>query len=240
MENSIELLIRLIFAHILCDFIFQNKRMVDKKQSDNNIQKYSAITIHSLTHSICSYIILMEWQYWSVPLIVFISHFTIDSLKSNCKNKGLLIFSIDQILHLLTIVVMWAIIFNTSSPSSLKLDDVLSSQNILILTAYLLVLKPASIILSLFFNRWNIESNMKGLPNAGKWIGYFERILIITSILTSQAEMIGFLIAAKSIFRFGELKHANEIKVTEYILIGTFASFTYAIVVGYMAKFLLG
>jgi hypothetical protein len=38
-------------------------------------------------------------------------------------------------------------------------------------------------------------------------------------------EGIGFLLAAKSIFRFGDLKDKQDIKLTEYILIGTLLSF---------------
>ena len=45
--------------------------------------------------------------------------------------------------------------------------------------------------------------------------------------------VIGFLLAAKSIFRFGELSKAQEIKTTEYVLIGTLASFTIAILIGF-------
>lgn len=41
--------------------------------------------------------------------------------------------------------------------------------------------------------------------------------------------------AAKSIFRFGELNKAKEIKITEYVLIGTLASFTIATVIGFIA-----
>jgi hypothetical protein len=66
---------------------------------------------------------------------------------------------------------------------------------------------------------------------AGKWIGYLERILV-TFILTGNIEGVGFLLAAKSIFRFGELSKASEIKPTVYILIGTLASFSIAIIVG--------
>lgn len=45
-------------------------------------------------------------------------------------------------------------------------------------------------------------------------------------------EGVGFLLAAKSVFRFGELNKAKEIQTTEYVLIGTFASFTIAILTG--------
>ena len=66
---------------------------------------------------------------------------------------------------------------------------------------------------------------------AGKWIGYIERVLILASVLTSNIEAVGFLLAAKSVFRFGDLNKAKEIKITEYVLLGTLASFSFALLV---------
>ncbi|MFO7902720.1 MAG: hypothetical protein R6U98_08675, partial [Pirellulaceae bacterium] len=43
----------------------------------------------------------------------------------------------------------------------------------------------------------------EGLFRAGLWIGRLERVLILTFFLLQRFEAIGFLIAAKSIFRFG-------------------------------------
>ena len=48
-------------------------------------------------------------------------------------------------------------------------------------------------------------------------------------------EGIGFLLAAKSIFRFGELTKPREVKITEYVMIGTFSSFAIAIILGAFA-----
>lgn len=56
--------------------------------------------------------------------------------------------------------------------------------------------------------------------------------LILTFVLVGSFEGVGFLLAAKSVFRFGELNKAKEIRTTEYVLIGTFASFTIAILTG--------
>ncbi|MDR7212530.1 Ni/Fe-hydrogenase subunit HybB-like protein [Flavobacterium piscis] len=53
--------------------------------------------------------------------------------------------------------------------------------------------------------------------------------IIFIFIITSFWEGVGFLLAAKSIFRFGDLKENKEIKLTEYILIGTLISFALAI-----------
>jgi hypothetical protein len=51
-------------------------------------------------------------------------------------------------------------------------------------------------------------------------------------------EAIGFLIAAKSVFRFGDLKDSRNRKLTEYILIGTLLSFGIAIVTGILTLYL--
>ena len=45
--------------------------------------------------------------------------------------------------------------------------------------------------------------------------------------------------AAKSVFRFGELNKAKEIRTTEYVLIGTLASFTIAVLTGITVSHLL-
>ena len=94
------------------------------------------------------------------------------------------------------------------------------------------MLKPSSIFLSLLLKQWNVKIKDKSLPNAGKWIGYLERTLVLTFILTNSIEGVGFLLAAKSVFRFGDLNKANDIQVTEYILIGTLTSFAIAIMTG--------
>jgi hypothetical protein len=77
----------------------------------------------------------------------------------------------------------------------------------------------------------NIESisdTTAELKNAGKLIGILERILVLTFVIIGKLEVVGFLIAAKSILRY---KDTNTIK-TEYVLIGTMLSFGIAMLVG--------
>ena len=69
------------------------------------------------------------------------------------------------------------------------------------------------------------------MPMAEKWTDYIERVLILTLVLTSNIKAAGFLLAAKSVFRFGDLNKAKEIKITEYVLLGTLASFSFALLV---------
>lgn len=54
----------------------------------------------------------------------------------------------------------------------------------------------------------------------------------ITFILLNQFAAIGFLLAAKSIFRFGELQNDQDKKLTEYVMLGTLISFSISIFIG--------
>lgn len=74
-------------------------------------------------------------------------------------------------------------------------------------------------------------------PQHGRWIGYFERTLTVTFVALGQYEAIGFLAAAKSIVRFPDL-HAEH--RSEYYLIGTLASLSYAMLIGLMFKVVIG
>ncbi|MDX1471964.1 MAG: DUF3307 domain-containing protein, partial [Flavobacteriaceae bacterium] len=61
--------------------------------------------------------------------------------------------------------------------------------------------------------------------DAGKYIGILERLFVFTFILLGHWEAVGFLLTAKSVFRFGDLKDSRHRKLTEYVLIGTLLSF---------------
>jgi hypothetical protein len=57
--------------------------------------------------------------------------------------------------------------------------------------------------------------------------------------MTGQIEGVGFLVAAKSVFRFGELTdHQNRLEA-EYITIGTLMSFSWGFAVSLLTKLLI-
>jgi len=69
----------------------------------------------------------------------------------------------------------------------------------------------------------------RGFPKGGRTIGLLERALVFLFVITGNMTGVGFLVAAKSVFRFGEIKEPTQRKEAEYILIGTLMSFTWAI-----------
>ena len=80
------------------------------------------------------------------------------------------------------------------------------------------------------------DSEISGLSQGGRYIGWLERILVMLLVLSNQPNGIGFLIAAKSILRFGEIKDASQRKVAEYIIIGTFLSFGWALLISVLTQ----
>lgn len=235
------ILIKLIAAHLTGDFLLQSDRMCIDKFSNNSKAKYKALVLHALVQAALAYIFVAQRNCWIVPVVIGVSHFAIDLVKTMSKRTDLISFVWDQLAHLCIIIGLWWLEFARLSQLDMA-DEIFSTNFWLIATAYIAVLAPTSILIKFFieFEKWMpSEASSPGLPNAGKWIGYLERILILTFIFTDNIEGIGFLLAAKSVFRFGELNKAKDIKITEYVLIGTFASFTIAILIGFGINWLI-
>jgi hypothetical protein len=54
----------------------------------------------------------------------------------------------------------------------------------------------------------NIQT--ESLSSAGKYIGILERLLVFTFIMVNHWEGVGFMVAAKSVFRFSDLAQAKQ------------------------------
>ncbi len=73
------------------------------------------------------------------------------------------------------------------------------------------------------------EESTEELRNAGLYIGWLERFLVLTAVLVQSPAMIGLILTGKSIARLPELKGA---RFAEYFLIGTLLSISFALLGG--------
>jgi hypothetical protein len=99
----------------------------------------------------------------------------------------------------------------------------------------LAVSTPSSILIKIMISKWMpfpTQKENNSLQDAGKYIGILERLFVLAFIISGHWEGIGFLIAAKSVFRFGDIKEYEGLKLTEYFMIGTLLSFGIAIFTG--------
>ena len=65
------------------------------------------------------------------------------------------------------------------------------------------------------------------LQNAGLYIGWLERFLILTALLLRSPAAVGLILTAKAITRYPEFK---SVRFAEYVLIGTLLSVSLAFV----------
>jgi hypothetical protein len=232
---------KLFIAHILGDFWLQPTHWVNDRNKKHFRSNY--LLYHALIHGILALIVLLigNAQWWYLSGVIFISHYFIDLLKSYQTKNKVQWFVIDQFLHMLVIAVLWIWVSNISY-AVLASQILYNTQFWLVLSAILVLSKPAGIFIGIATGKWRnqIDTSKKEiLINAGKWIGIIERILILTFILIAQFEAVGFLLAAKSIFRFGDLKETTEKNQTEYLIIGTLLSFGIAVIIGIAVKYML-
>ena len=232
MNEEIAVLIKLIIAHFFTDFIIQPTSWITDRQTKK--WRSGKLYFHALVTAVVAYILVGLWHILWLPPFIFVTHLLIDLWKSYRPAK-MTYFLIDQALHLITIVVLWLIIFNRWNEAALFLSESYRSVKFLtILAAYVFVTWPMGIMVGLATERWREEAavNAEGLARAGMWIGFFERFLILTFILIDQYTAVGLLIAAKSILRFND-KEGNTQKKTEYVLIGTLMSFAISVLIGW-------
>ena len=226
--------VKLLLAHLLGDFLLQPTSWVLDKESRKHKSIY--LYIHILLHFILAWVLVGWTDFVWFAILLAVTHGGIDFLKLHFqKNKTKRNwFVIDQLLHLTMLLVITLLYTNK------RIDfTAFDNQFWIFATGILLLTKPTSILIKNIISIWTPENKTSddSLSNAGNHIGILERLFVFYFVITAHFEAIGFLLAAKSIFRFGDLKEAKDRKLTEYVLIGTLLSFGIALLTGLLVKF---
>lgn len=227
---------KLILAHLLGDFILQPNSWVADKE--NKKLKSIYLYFHVIIHTALSLIFLWDIQLWWIAALVGLSHFVIDAAKlsfQTVKDQKIWFFA-DQALHILVIAGI------SFYYKEFNFDFLKDYTHLKIVGAALFLTTPASVMIRILLSSWTPAPEVAGgiqtesLSNAGKYIGILERLLVFTFIMVDHWEGVGFMVAAKSVFRFSDLAQAKQRKLTEYVLIGTLLSFGMAVLTGIVIK----
>jgi hypothetical protein len=220
--------LKLILAHIIGDFFLQPESWVKDKEKKK--LKSVWLYVHVAIHIALMFLFVWDLSYATLIVAIGLSHLIIDGLKLTLQREKTkrLFFFIDQLLHLIVLLVLSYTFYQSTSNFTLTIRPYM----LLLVICVAFLTTPTSIIMKTIFSKWNISKLTKdneSLKDAGKYIGILERLLVFIFIIEGQWEAVGFLITAKSVFRFGDLTASKERKLTEYILIGTLLSFGIAI-----------
>lgn len=242
-------LVGLLIAHIVGDFYVQPASWVSDKRERGFRSWY--LLFHAILHATLTLIVALFFLsdgglmlLW-LPLLVGISHYIIDLVKAYLPEQKRY-FLIDQFLHVLILTILWLTATEQFQDIPYIVGNIDGYSVTILILAFLLVMKPAAILIAMLLKPLIVQlkeedsgRNSGSLDNAGKMIGIYERIIVLALILLQQYGAIGFVLAAKSVFRFGDLRDAHSRSRTEYVLLGTFVSLAVVLIIGMLASYLL-
>ena len=223
--------VKVLLAYLLGNFLFTFPAW-EKAKEKHKIAAWQ-LYVDALLQFALIMVLVYDLSFWNWALVITYGHLILEtaqlySLKENSRREN---FLTGQAAHLLLIAGICLIYWR----NSLCLNDLNWNHLLLIVTAVFVLTTPASSAIKIFISRWSpqaVTADTGSLQEAGKYIGILERLFVFFFIISGHWEGVGFLLAAKSIFRFGDLKGAGERTLTEYVLIGTLLSFGLAMLVG--------
>lgn len=230
----IETIAALFLAHILADFLFQSNSIAHGKQTRSPWPMAAHIAIVYVTAAACV----------GVPFDLYLAalagaHLIIDVTKSFLPKARLWPFLLDQAAHLATLGVIGMAAPGLWAMGAWAGLDWLPSVMVL-LAGLIAATRAGGFAVGILLGRFADPETEPSLPKGGRVIGLLERGLLYLLVMVGQPAGIGILIAAKSIQRFEALTSKDANAAREYILIGTLASFGWAMVVSWGVLALLG
>lgn len=250
----IETAIALLAAHMLGDFVFQTGWMIRNKRHPG------VLFLHVLVITALSAALLGSFD----PLVLCViagTHLIMDAAKlfllspksldgdrsAKAAVRRLRAFVLDQAVHVVVILVVARLrpaAFSTEW-LHMAIPATILPQSLWLAGLTLTAGSIATVLAGGHLIRLTVETipeppgspeQERGLPGAGRLIGWLERSVILMLVLADRPEGIAFLMAAKSILRFGEATAPGQRHVAEYIIIGTLMSVGWAMAVGYLTR----
>ncbi|HEY4950241.1 MAG TPA: DUF3307 domain-containing protein [Candidatus Acidoferrales bacterium] len=246
MEILTRTVLTLLLGHLLADLVFQTNALVQQKKSG----RAAGYVKHGAIYFACAAVLMgffvpaiaYSWRFVAVLLGLTLLHLAIDGSKIRLARRtplaeGTAAFVVDQGMHFLTIVVA-ACWLARVEPAGILLHGLNRMQTpsnrvLLALVVYVAVIFGGGYLIR-FMTRPLLKHLQTGesraeLSNAGMYIGWLERFLVMTALFLHSPATEGLILAAKSIARYPEFKREQ---FAEYFLIGTLLSISAATVGG--------
>ena len=237
------LLWRLLLALFVSDFLLQNGWLIKSK-------KYIwGLVLHCLIYFAVMLIFtanLLSAKVILTLLILTFLHGVVDYGKNLLHplldNKEWLLFLVDQLIHIITIILaVWFIsitdrIYILSCVNRLSVDLMFQYLILFTITVFGGIFFTDSILKVILKEVYEKDNHQY---QASRLIGMSERLLITIAVLIEHYELIGFLIAAKSLMRLPEIQDRNTENYSNYILVGTLVSYSWALSIALLFNKLL-
>lgn len=232
----VETFVALLAGHLIGDFVIQTNSMATQKE------RLGILFLHATLVTGMTLFVVGELHV-PILLVVFTSHVVIDSVKTRLMPDTFVTFIADQATHAVVLFGA-ALAFHDALTNGVwmtLLSTTSQHQHLIALTGvsgFLLCVPFGGVLIEkLILPLYReLDAEVGGLPRGGQYIGWLERSIVFLLLFINLPNGIGFLIAAKSILRFGEVRDPSTRKTAEYIIIGTFLSFGWALLISVLTQ----
>jgi hypothetical protein len=251
-------LLAIYLAHLLADFLFQPASLVEQKRRG----KLSSYLLHGGIHFVTAILLVgffvrasaASFRTYLVLFSLSVIHLLLDAAKIRLTARGLLhndalAYASDQLIHFLTIVfAAWLLapgLALTQLVAFAALSRAIQTKWFAVPIVYIGVvfgggylIRDLTRTMAESLKNQSPRESGEELQNAGLYIGWLERFLVVTALLLHSPATVGLILTAKSIARYPEFKSK---RFAEYFLIGTLLSISIAILGGaLLSKLLFG
>jgi hypothetical protein len=247
------LLRALLCGHFVGDFMLQTSDLAARKA-----RRVGWLLLHVLVVVAVTGLLIGDPAAWPLLAALFAVHLLVDLLKRRFVGgelagggegaaRAFRWFLFDQALHVTAIVLLWYAARRWGEAWSYvnpwrELLGADFDRGLVLVSGLALCVWGVGVVLTYQMASFAaaLPSDAKsGLPRAGRTIGMFERLLVFMFVLAGRPEGVGFVVAAKSVFRIGDLTGRDQRYQAEYIMIGTLQSFAYALAVAFATSWLM-
>jgi len=224
-------------GHLLADFVFQSRAMVEGKRRETRW-----LLTHGLEVLLVQAVVLLAFcasvRAGAAIAGIALTHVGIDWLKVRVEQRfgrRLLWFVLDQFLHVAVLVLAahWiaagGVELTALAPRRLE-------GYAWIVGLYAFNVNGGSAVVSAVLDSVRAGSPPLAGARAGHVIGILERMAMLTLVWLGEWSALGFVLAAKSVARFKELENRE---FAEAYLVGTLTSFLVAGASGLLLRALL-
>jgi len=260
----LETISALLVAHMVADFLLQTRWIIENKRGWIGFGLHVCIVAGTAVLALGGF--TLNAQLWMAIALVVLSHAGLDAFKTfalppkklqESADLDVWAFVLDQLGHL-GVIVLAGICFPMAFAQGewawrLGEHGALFTQICLVVAGLIAATRMGGFLIEKFLARFpmpvlEVKAAPEpgqgaqtppdpGLKEGGVWIGLLERAVIFCLILIGQFTAIGFLLAAKSVLRF---QYAHERSQSEYVIIGTLTSFSWAAGIGLLTQWGLG
>jgi len=222
-----------LIAHVFADFVLQTRWMVTNKHRPAVLLLHAFIVFALTALALGGSLLLAA--------TLALAHLAIDTLKTyavpSSQRDRLWPYLTDQLAHLATIALAAYLMPNAFAQGlwAEHAENLIAPA--LLTTGLIAATLAGGPAVGGLMQPYKAQAQPDGLDNAGRIIGLLERALIYLMVMLGEPTGIGFLIAAKSILRFDTVSQSREI--SEYVIIGTLASFGWALLVAFATQSLI-